>query len=1417
MAARTSAGSRTRVGKYELGRTLGEGTFAKVKFARNIETEQNVAIKILDKEKVLRHKMIGQVMASKTKIYIVLEFVTGGELFDKIASRGRLKEDEARKYFQQLINAVDYCHSRGVYHRDLKPENLLLDANGVLKISDFGLSALPQQVREDGLLHTTCGTPNYVAPEVINNKGYDGARADLWSCGVILFVLMAGYLPFEDSNLTALYKKIFKADFNCPPWFSSSAKKLIKRILDPNPLTRITIPEIIENEWFKKGYIPPRFEQADVSLDDVDVIFNESGDTQNLVVERREEGPRVPATMNAFELISTSQGLNLSSLFEKQMGLVKRETRFTSKCPANEIISKIEEAAMPLGFDVKKNNYKMKLLGEKTGRKGHLAVTTEVAPSLCMVELRKSGGDTLEFHKELLLVLLHRDDWLFPQCALAKGGRREGAAMREEVISSGGTIDPTPAASSAGASSPAVPTNVGSIDWSGHGHNSKAASQSFVGSQAAWTSLSTSAGGSALGSSRPSCRPWERGDLLRRLATFKPINWFGKPKVASSLACAQRGWMNIDVDKIACETCGACLHFASSPSWAASEAEDAGVAFSKQLDVGHKVACPWRGNSCQESLVQFPPAPQSALIAGYKDRCDGLLQFQSLPVIAASAVEHMRVSWGPQVDRLLSQLQNFMTELESRSESIQELDNSRDAAFCLYYRSQKLISLCGWEPRWLLNVQDCEEHSAQSARNGCSFGPSAAQVHLSHDPGPSKHASAKDSGKNKLLVMESRSEFRSPLLDCSLCGAAVRILDFLTVPRPARVAPNNIDIPDTSKKMGLTRGVSAASGIGGWLAADDPEKEQTEDRDEVGTTDERKLMQKTDVDLNLTMAGGLSFNQLGKTMTSRNMNDADMGRDLMIGQPSGSEVGDRAASYESRGPSSRKRSLEIGASSDDRPQLRVQQADSVEGTVIDRDGDEVTDGRQYSAGPSKRARDSDIFDTYCSPYPRDSSDAGPSHSIGFETYADGSRVALFRQGSDHVIGIPSTRDSTRASSVIAMDTVCHSADDDSMESVENYRGDVDDIHFPSSSTYGHLDMNDTSELNYSNQAQQSICFQPAAEAVPGEMGISSTNDGEEIFNAETVTAQARDGLSFGISGGSVGMCASHEAEIHGADVSVHRTASVVGDVEPRIEDAENQGQTGESAPDPGLMDEVVPDEINREDPHGDSQEMLSRSLGRADSGSKVDGSAKAESVESGEKISQSCKLVLDNSAHPSLSCNANLYSGNETPKKEVTNAGKSSSINNCPYPDPESDYAVAHGIGPPKGESNYEEAIEFDPIIHHNQFCPWVNGNVAAAGCSNSGSSTSADVVALCGWQLTLDALDALRSLGHIPVQTVQSESAASLHKLLPATGTSDLLDTARLTSFPQLIGYFLMQDDHQTPGKKLLRRHSMNKSHGQH
>ncbi|KAK8604743.1 hypothetical protein V6N13_082218, partial [Hibiscus sabdariffa] len=214
-----------KLGKYEIGRTIGEGTFAKVKFAKNTDTGECAAIKVLAKTTILKHGMVDQikreisimkivkhpnivrlheVFASRTKIYIILEFVSGGELFDKIVHRVRLPENECRRYFQQLIDAVAHCHSKGVYHRDLKPENLLLDSSGNLKVSDFGLSALPQQ--GGGLLHTTCGTPNYVAPEVLGNEGYDGAAADVWSCGVILFVIMAGYLPFDEIDLPTLYK-----------------------------------------------------------------------------------------------------------------------------------------------------------------------------------------------------------------------------------------------------------------------------------------------------------------------------------------------------------------------------------------------------------------------------------------------------------------------------------------------------------------------------------------------------------------------------------------------------------------------------------------------------------------------------------------------------------------------------------------------------------------------------------------------------------------------------------------------------------------------------------------------------------------------------------------------------------------------------------------------------------------------------------------------------------------------------------------------------------------------------------------------------------------------------------------------------------------------------------------------------------
>ncbi|KAH1238510.1 CBL-interacting serine/threonine-protein kinase 9 [Glycine max] len=243
------------------------------------------------------------------------------------------------------------------------PENLLLDLNGVLKVTDFGLSTYAQQ--EDELLRTACGIPNYVAPEVLNDRGYVGSTSDIWLCGVILFVLMAGYLPFVEPNHAKLYKKIGRAQFTCPSWFSPKAKKLLKLILDPNPLTRIKVPELLKDEWFKKGYKQTTFiMEEDINVDDVAAAFNDS--KENLVTERKEK----PVSMNAFEHISRSQSFNLENLFEKQQGSVKRETHFTSQRPTNEIMSKIEEVAKPLGFNVHKRNYKetlVKFLSKATG------------------------------------------------------------------------------------------------------------------------------------------------------------------------------------------------------------------------------------------------------------------------------------------------------------------------------------------------------------------------------------------------------------------------------------------------------------------------------------------------------------------------------------------------------------------------------------------------------------------------------------------------------------------------------------------------------------------------------------------------------------------------------------------------------------------------------------------------------------------------------------------------------------------------------------------------------------------------------------------------------------------------------------------------------------------------------------------
>lgn len=403
--------------RYEMGKLLGKGSFAKVYHARSVKTLQNVAIKVIDKNKILKcgpmdqisreiavmklvkHPNIVQlyeVMATKTKIYFVLEYVKGGELFNKV-QRGRLKEEVARKYFQQLITAIDFCHSRGVYHRDLKPENLLVDESRNLKISDFGLSALPDCKRQDGLLHTSCGTPAYVAPEVISRKGYDGAKADIWACGVILYVLLAGYLPFHDKNLVDMYKKIYKAELKWPSWFSSDIRKFLRSLLHPNPNARISITEIMEHPWFRTDLDGRLFDHA-MNTTDNDMPLDINLDVDYLSCNQATEKL---TNLNAFDIISLSNGFDLSGLFEENSN--KKKAKFTSTNTALTIITKLEEIAKSLRLKVKRKDGRLlKMEGSKPGRKGVMSINAEVfhiTSNFHLVEIEKTNGDTLEYQK----------------------------------------------------------------------------------------------------------------------------------------------------------------------------------------------------------------------------------------------------------------------------------------------------------------------------------------------------------------------------------------------------------------------------------------------------------------------------------------------------------------------------------------------------------------------------------------------------------------------------------------------------------------------------------------------------------------------------------------------------------------------------------------------------------------------------------------------------------------------------------------------------------------------------------------------------------------------------------------------------------------------------------------------------------
>lgn len=401
-------------------------------------------MKVLDKEHLVRTGMVEQVkreitilkrikhpyvvdlkevMSSKDKIFMVMELVTGGDLFDKIAVEGPMKEPVAKVIFAQLLSALEHCHSRGIFHRDLKPENVLLSSEGDVKLSDFGLGSVRQEdtISTSGILNTICGTPNYAAPEVLAKKGYDGGAADVWSLGVCLYVTLAGCLPFDEDDLVQLFNKISLAEYQTPPWVSAKATDILDRMLQADPSQRANLDTLWDHPWMEGVPQVRHIENSDFpqgSSDDSLAassvqggsprtdIFNPTVSQKFLTLENSLAisgslgGIPIPdRKLNAFELINDY--LDISAMFEERDDVVTRRTRFTTDANPDRVLGAIEAAAVALGGRVEKRT-PTSVRVYIPNHKGPIRVAgrvLEVVSGQRMVDLSKVSGNTVEFYK----------------------------------------------------------------------------------------------------------------------------------------------------------------------------------------------------------------------------------------------------------------------------------------------------------------------------------------------------------------------------------------------------------------------------------------------------------------------------------------------------------------------------------------------------------------------------------------------------------------------------------------------------------------------------------------------------------------------------------------------------------------------------------------------------------------------------------------------------------------------------------------------------------------------------------------------------------------------------------------------------------------------------------------------------------
>uniref|UniRef100_A0A8C7FJP0 non-specific serine/threonine protein kinase n=1 Tax=Oncorhynchus kisutch TaxID=8019 RepID=A0A8C7FJP0_ONCKI len=252
----TTAEETPHIGNYRLLKTIGKGNFAKVKLARHVLTGKEVAVKIIDKTQLNSSSLqkvvkLFEVIETEKTLYLVMEYASGGEVFDYLVAHGRMKEKEARAKFRQIVSAVQYCHQKCIVHRDLKAENLLLDSDMNIKIADFGFS---NEFVMGSKLDTFCGSPPYAAPELFQGKKYDGPEVDVWSLGVILYTLVSGSLPFDGQNLKELRERVLRGKYRIPFYMSTDCENLLKKFLILNPTKRGSLEQIMKDRWMNVGH-----------------------------------------------------------------------------------------------------------------------------------------------------------------------------------------------------------------------------------------------------------------------------------------------------------------------------------------------------------------------------------------------------------------------------------------------------------------------------------------------------------------------------------------------------------------------------------------------------------------------------------------------------------------------------------------------------------------------------------------------------------------------------------------------------------------------------------------------------------------------------------------------------------------------------------------------------------------------------------------------------------------------------------------------------------------------------------------------------------------------------------------------------------------------------------------------------------